>query len=104
MFLAAPSCCGYDRRRADRWLTCLAVDPREAGITREQIRLYLERDDIESRPASKPTHLQPVFRGCRVPDGSVSEQLFEQGLCLPSGSGLTDSDRDRVISAVLDLF
>jgi dTDP-4-amino-4,6-dideoxygalactose transaminase len=83
------------------WLTCITVDPDAFGSDRETIRLALEADDIEARPVWKPMHLQPVFAGSRHYGGDVSARLFEQGLCLPSGSALSDSDQDRVIATVL---
>jgi pyridoxal phosphate-dependent aminotransferase EpsN len=86
--------------RSTRWLTCLTVDPAQAGTTREDLRLALEAEDIEARPVWKPMHLQPVFEGCRVVGGAVSERLFEHGLCLPSGSNLAPADRQRVIDIV----
>jgi dTDP-4-amino-4,6-dideoxygalactose transaminase len=89
--------------RCTRWLTCLTVDPGEFGTTREQVRLALEDEDIEARPVWKPMHMQPVFAESRVVGGSVSERLFEFGLCLPSGSNLAAEDRDRVISIVGEL-
>jgi pyridoxal phosphate-dependent aminotransferase EpsN len=86
--------------RANRWLTCLTVDPAAAGCTREDIRLALLAKDIEARPVWKPMHLQPVFAGCRAIGGAVAEDLFAHGLCLPSGSNLTDSELDEVIAIV----
>ncbi|MFI5181880.1 MAG: DegT/DnrJ/EryC1/StrS family aminotransferase [Thermoanaerobaculia bacterium] len=83
--------------RANRWLTCLTIDPDRLGVSREEIRLALEKENIEARPVWKPLHLQPVFSGCRTFGGAVSERIFEKGLCLPSGSNLTDEDRRRVI-------
>jgi dTDP-4-amino-4,6-dideoxygalactose transaminase len=82
------------------WLTCLTVDPDLLGATREDIRRHLESLDIEARPVWKPMHLQPVFADCRRLGGSVAEELFDRGLCLPSGSSLTESEQDRVIAAV----
>ena len=66
-------------------------------------RLALEAANIESRPVWKPLHLQPVFRemGCPMYGGAVSERLFENGLCLPSGTAMTDAEQDRVIEQVL---
>ncbi len=78
------------------WLTCILVDPARFGATREDIRLALEKANIESRPLWKPMHLQPVFKDCRVRGGAVSEGIFRDGLCLPSGSGLTDQDLERI--------
>ena len=86
--------------RCNRWLTCLTIDPSGFGASREDVRLALEAENIEARPVWKPMHLQPVFAGCRVVGGSVSERLFEQGLCLPSGSDLTRGDVERVAAAV----
>jgi pyridoxal phosphate-dependent aminotransferase EpsN len=86
--------------RCSRWLTCLTVDPAAFGATREDIRLALEAEDIEARPVWKPMHLQPVFAGCRVRGGQVAARLFEQGLCLPSGSNLTEGDLARIVRTV----
>ncbi|MGZ5456401.1 MAG: DegT/DnrJ/EryC1/StrS family aminotransferase [Thermoanaerobaculia bacterium] len=86
--------------RSTRWLTCLTVDPREAGVTREDIRLALESENIEARPLWKPMHLQPLFDGARFVGNGVAEWLFEQGLCLPSGSSLSSSDLERVAGMV----
>jgi len=83
------------------WLTCIQVDPDEAGTDRERIRLALEAEDIESRPLWKPMHLQPVFAEAPVYGGDVSASLFERGLCLPSGSALTDADQQRVVEILL---
>jgi dTDP-4-amino-4,6-dideoxygalactose transaminase len=87
---------------SNRWLTCILVDPKENnGLTREDIRLAMEAENIEARPLWKPMHLQPVFEGAPYYGGSVAEGLFEVGLCLPSGSNLTESESER-IEAVLD--
>lgn len=83
------------------WLSVICVDPRVFGNDRETIRKALEAQDIEARPAWKPMHLQPVFAGARVRGGEVSRHIFEHGLCLPSGSQLSESDQDRVIATVL---
>ena len=82
------------------WLTCITVDPARFGATNEDIRLRLQAEDIEARPVWKPMHLQPVFSGCRVRGGDVAAALFERGLCLPSGSSLTDGDLERIASLV----
>ena len=84
----------------NRWLTVLTIDPEAAGTDREAIRLGLEEHNIESRPAWKPMHLQPLFAGAEMVGGSVSEAVFADGLCLPSGSSLTDGDLDRVLDIV----
>jgi len=86
--------------RSNGWLTCITVDPDRFGATREDIRLALEAADIESRPVWKPMHLQPVFAECEMRGGEVSEKLFERGLCLPSGSNLSDDERAGVIQGI----
>ncbi|MDX1468215.1 MAG: aminotransferase class I/II-fold pyridoxal phosphate-dependent enzyme [Acidimicrobiia bacterium] len=86
--------------RATFWLTCIQIDPDVAGVDREEVRLALEAQDIEARPVWKPMHLQPVFGEFEVYGGSVSESLFDRGLCLPSGSSMSEEDRNRVIDAL----
>jgi dTDP-4-amino-4,6-dideoxygalactose transaminase len=86
--------------RSTFWLTAMLVDPTEAGVTREDLRLHLEGFDIEARPVWKPMHLQPLYEGSRVFGGKVAERLFEFGLCLPSGSNLSNDDRSRVADAI----
>jgi dTDP-4-amino-4,6-dideoxygalactose transaminase len=86
---------GYGRGNC--WLTCILVEPDEAGADREAIRLALEAEDIESRPLWKPMHLQPFYRDAPTVGGSVSASLFERGLCLPSGSALSDDEQDRIV-------
>lgn len=93
-----------DYGRCTRWLTCITVDPKVAGTDREKIRLALEAANIESRPVWKPMHLQPVFADCEYVGRGVSDKLFEDGLCLPSGSGMTDAERDRVIAEFRKCF
>jgi pyridoxal phosphate-dependent aminotransferase EpsN len=83
-----------------RWLTCLTIDPKIAGVTREQVRLALEAENIEARPVWKPMHLQPIFKDTRCYGGAVSERLFADGLCLPSGSNLSEGDLLRVVEVV----
>jgi pyridoxal phosphate-dependent aminotransferase EpsN len=85
------------------WLTCITVDPASFGADREQIRLALETEDIEARPVWKPMHLQPVFARCAMFGGDVSARLFALGLCLPSGSAMTERDQDRVVAKLLSL-
>ena len=87
----------------NHWLTCVTIDPEAFGATSEDVRLTLEAADIESRPVWKPLHLQPVFAGCRVRGGTVAQEIFERGLCLPSGSSLTDQDLDRIVAVVQGL-
>ena len=83
------------------WLTCILVEPDAFGVDREAIRLALEAEDIESRALWKPMHLQPVYASHTMFGGDVSARIFERGLCLPSGSALTDEDQDRVVATVL---
>ena len=85
------------------WLTCITVEPEEAGFTREDVRLALDADNIESRPLWKPMHLQPVFKDAPFYGNGTSERLFEIGLCLPSGPTLTDKDVERVAKVVKQL-
>lgn len=82
------------------WLTCLLVDADRFGAGRDRILEHLGTQNIEARPAWKPMHLQPVFQDCVMRGGAVSADLFRRGLCLPSGSALTDQDRARVVDAV----
>lgn len=82
------------------WLTSILIDPKQTGFDREQLRLRLEEENIESRPLWKPMHLQPVFAACPYYGGSVAEGLFERGLCLPSGSGLSDDEIAYVIGVI----
>ena len=85
------------------WLTCITVEPGVAGFTREDVRLALDTDNIESRPLWKPMHLQPVFKNAPFYGNGTSERLFEIGLCLPSGPTLTDEDVERVVKVIYDL-
>jgi len=89
--------------RSTRWLTALTVDPEHTGVTRTQIIQALEAENIEARPVWKPMHLQPLYEeyDYYTADGrSVSEALFTDGLCLPSGSNLSESDQERVIRVI----
>lgn len=99
--------------RSNRWLTVILITPEEFGADREAIRLALEKENIESRPVWKPMHLQPVFScsgngtngnkkqyNARKVGGQVSEDLFERGLCLPSGTAMTKKDIDRIIGII----
>ncbi|QLE51273.1 pyridoxal phosphate-dependent aminotransferase [Nostoc sp. C057] len=87
--------------RATRWLTCLTIDPATFGVDREQVRIALAAQQIETRPVWKPLHLQPVFAECEYIGDTVAKDLFTHGLCLPSGSNLTDEDLEQVISEIL---
>lgn len=86
--------------RHTHWLTVMLVDPVQFGADREQIRLTLEDHNIESRPLWKPMHCQPVFQDYEFIGGNVADSLFDQGLCLPSGTALTDAELDRIISII----
>jgi dTDP-4-amino-4,6-dideoxygalactose transaminase len=90
--------------RHNRWLTVLLIDPTVSGATREEVRLALEGRNIESRPIWKPMHMQPVFKDAPRVGGAVSERLFEIGLCLPSGSAMSDADVDRVCEIFASRF
>ena len=86
------------------WLTSVLVDPEKTdGVTREDIRLACEEINIETRPLWKPMHLQPVFRDCPFYGDGTSEKLFDNGLCLPSGSILTDKQICSVISFIISV-
>lgn len=87
--------------RATRWLTCVTIEPALFGADRETVRLTLEDENIEARPVWKPMHLQPVFKDCEAIGGSVAADLFERGLCLPSGTSLTPSDLERIVEVLL---
>ena len=82
------------------WLTCILVDPSVAGKTREDIRLKLDAENIETRPLWKPMHLQPVFVDAPFYGNGTSEHLFDIGLCLPSGPTLMDEDIKRVVDTI----
>jgi dTDP-4-amino-4,6-dideoxygalactose transaminase len=90
---------------ANYWLSGIIIEPNTAkGINRESLRLAFEAANIESRPLWKPMHLQPVFENYPYYGTKVSQTLFEKGLCLPSGSNLTDADRERITAVVHDFF
>ncbi len=86
--------------RSNRWLTVIRLDPNEAWADRETIRRALAGEQIESRPVWKPLHLQPAFRAAPQAGGDMAATLFEQGLCLPSGSSLSVQDQARVIAVI----
>jgi dTDP-4-amino-4,6-dideoxygalactose transaminase len=87
------------------WLTTILIDPKKNnGITREKLRIALEFENIESRPLWKPLHLQPIFKKYPYYGHAVAETLFENGLCLPSGSNLADEDRERIAAVVKQVF
>ncbi len=82
---------------SNHWLTCILVHPNDKGITRESIRIAMAEENIECRPLWKPMHLQPIFKDCSFYGNGTSDRLFEIGLCLPSGSNLSDEDRERIV-------
>jgi dTDP-4-amino-4,6-dideoxygalactose transaminase len=86
---------------SNRWLSTILTDSYE---TREKIREQLASDNIEARPLWKPMHLQPVFANTSVYGNGVSEDLFNRGLCLPSGSNLTEEDKNRVVNSIKKVF
>lgn len=85
---------------SNHWLSAITIDSKITGATREDLRLVLLEDNIESRPLWKPMHMQPVFSNAPYYGGKVAEELFENGLCLPSGSNLTDDERERITKAI----
>ena len=90
-----------DYGRSNCWLSCLLIDEDAFGAGPDLVRRRLAERGIEARPTWKPMHLQPVFAGCEVVGGQVCADLFRRGLCLPSGSALSESDQDRVMQEVL---
>jgi dTDP-4-amino-4,6-dideoxygalactose transaminase len=88
---------------SNRWLTTILIDP-NMGASREEIRLRLEQENIESRPLWKPMHLQPVFKGFPFYGRGISQELFEGGLCLPSGSNLAETDLERVVNCLQKVY
>jgi pyridoxal phosphate-dependent aminotransferase EpsN len=96
-----------DYGKSNRWLSTLTVDEKVAGISRTQIIDALEKENIESRPVWKPMHMQPLYKKCeyvKSDDRDVSAELFENGLCLPSGSSLSEGDQDRSIDIILKVL
>ncbi len=89
---------------SNHWLSAIIIDPEITGRNREQLRMAFLEDNIESRPLWKPMHLQPVFEGAPFYGNGVSEKLFDDGLCLPSGSNLTEEEKKRIAEAVNRFF
>ena len=90
---------------SNRWLTCILVDPTtNNGLTREEIRLEMDEENIETRPLWKPMHQQPVFASSKSYLNGVSDKLFENGLCLPSGSNLTEEEFERIFNCLDKIF
>ncbi|KIO78631.1 pyridoxal phosphate-dependent aminotransferase [Pedobacter lusitanus] len=88
---------------SNRWLSCILIDPKHK-VKREDLRLALNAENIESRPLWKPMHLQPVFMNYPYYGNGIAETLFNTGLCLPSGSNLSESDLERVVTVIRRLF
>tara|TARA_B110000238_G_scaffold100027_1_gene108925 strand:+ start:5224 stop:6366 length:1143 start_codon:yes stop_codon:yes gene_type:complete len=87
------------------WLTAILIAPNSAkGINREALRLAFDKENIESRPLWKPMHLQPIFSNYPYYGTDISETLFKKGLCLPSGSNLTDVERNRIKKVIINFF
>jgi dTDP-4-amino-4,6-dideoxygalactose transaminase len=90
---------------SNHWLSCVVVDPsKTGGISREDLRLAMEKENIECRPLWKPMHMQPVFADCPFYGDGTADRLFETGLCLPSGSNMTDEDRERIATVLKEVF
>ena len=89
---------------SNRWLSCVLIDPAVSGVNREDLRLVLEKENIESRPLWKPMHLQPLFESCDYFGTDFSEKLFQDGLCLPSGSNLTQEEKERISNQLKVVF
>lgn len=90
---------------SNRWLTAIVVDSNENhGLTKLNLRIALQEDNIESRPIWKPLHRQPLFKDAPYYGGKVAEDLFKKGLCLPSGSNLSEADLNRVTSIITEQF
>ena len=89
---------------SNRWLTTILMDPNKTGVTREDIRCRLQGENIETRPLWKPMHLQPVFKDAPAYTSGVSEDLFDRGLCLPSGSNLTSEDLESVAENIISMI
>ncbi len=98
-FQSEPSNC-----YSNRWLTSAEIVPEKTGITREDIRLALVEEEIETRPLWKPMHLQPIFEGYPMYENGVSARLFENGLCFPSGSNMTDENYERISTSLLKVL
>jgi dTDP-4-amino-4,6-dideoxygalactose transaminase len=86
--------------RSNCWLTAIMIDPAKFSMDREDVRLALEQENIESRPVWKPMHLQPAYQDCRIQGGQIGEKIFDQGLCLPSGTQLEEEDLERIVEVV----
>jgi len=93
--------------KPNRWLTTFTVDPQKTGVNRTQIITALEKENVEARPIWKPMHLQPLYKDCvyiTADEEDVSANLFKNGLCLPSGSNLSETDQDRIIDIIINFL
>nr|WP_309299986.1 DegT/DnrJ/EryC1/StrS family aminotransferase [Caldithrix abyssi] len=93
-----------DHTHSNRWLTCMVIDPQNTKTTHDEIRLLLDKYNIESRPLWKPMHLQPVFKGAPAYCSGVAERLFKHGLCLPSGTALKEQQLDQICALIESLL
>ena len=89
---------------SNHWLSAIIVDENKTGKTHEDLRLALLEDNIESLPLWKPMHLQPIFANAPYYGTTVSEKLFDDGLCFPSGSNLTDEERQRIVLKIKEVI
>ena len=89
---------------SNRWLSCIIIDPAITGVSREDLRLALEKENIESRPLWKPMHMQPLFAQSAYYGTDFIEKLFQEGICLPSGSNLTPQEKERILSQLKVVF
>ncbi|MFW6222064.1 MAG: DegT/DnrJ/EryC1/StrS family aminotransferase, partial [Bacteroidota bacterium] len=87
--------------RSNCWLTCIIVDDKRTEVTTEELRIALERNNIESRPIWNPMHLQPIYKSAPAYINGVSENLFRTGICLPSGTDLTSKDVERICDCIV---
>lgn len=89
---------------SNHWLTCILIDDKKSSINNDELRLILKQNNIESRPLWKPLHIQPIFRKYKYFGDKISEKLFNKGLCLPSGSSLTNEEKNRISKTITDAF
>ena len=89
---------------SNHWLSCIIIDENKSSINNEELRLLLMKENIESRPLWKPLHLQPVFKKYKFYGTNISEKLFNTGLCLPSGSSLSDNEKKRISKIIKNAF
>jgi dTDP-4-amino-4,6-dideoxygalactose transaminase len=87
------------------WLTAILIDPDlSGGVRKDEVRVFLDKENIESRPLWKPMHMQPVYKGAKFFGSGLCEKLFQQGLCLPSGSNLTEDEFSRIFNVLEKIF